>query len=254
MRAGQTWVNILLGVALAGFGVAQFATQHFLLGLLPFGKLPLYQVWVNLIAIILVTLGIFFLLRKGLRYATLAGSILFFLFFLYPHAVSLFADPYNGSKWTGTFECLSICSGILLVGFIQQLYKGLLPAGMGTVARYVFALCLLVFGIQHFLYAAFIATLIPGWLPAHLFWAYFVGVAFFASALSIFFGLMVRPAALLLALMFFLWALLLHAPRVAASPTIEPEWTSLFVALAMGAIAWQVSISQPSGSSAKVSG
>ena len=37
----------------------------------------------------------------------------------------------------------------------------------------------------------------------------------------------------LLGLMFFLWVVILHAPRVAASPHNGNEWTSAFVALAM---------------------
>jgi hypothetical protein len=34
--------------------------------------------------------------------------------------------------------------------------------------------------------------------------------------------------------MFLLWVVVLHAPRVAASPHNGDEWSSLFVALALG--------------------
>ena len=44
---------------------------------------------------------------------------------------------------------------------------------------------MIVFGAQHFMYASFIAFLIPAWIPGHLFWAYFTGTAFIAAGLSI---------------------------------------------------------------------
>jgi uncharacterized membrane protein YphA (DoxX/SURF4 family) len=97
-------------------------------------------------------------------------------------------------------------------------------------------MALVVFSIQHFMYADFIATLIPAWMPFRVSWAYFVGVAFMAAAISILSGILSRLSALLLALMFMLWVIMLHAPRVIGSMRIEAEWTSMFIALAMGAI------------------
>jgi len=114
-------------------------------------------------------------------------------------------------------------------------------SGIGLVAgRFLFAISLVVFGAQHFLYAKFVATLVPSWIPGHLFWAYFVGVAFVAAALSIAIGKNARLAATLLGLMFILWVLTLHLPRVAAHPHDGNEWTSAFVALAMCGGAWLV--------------
>jgi hypothetical protein len=49
-----------------------------------------------------------------------------------------------------------------------------------------------------------------------------------------------RLAASLLGLMFLLWVLLLHSPRVAGAAHNGNEWTSLFVALAMSGAAFLV--------------
>jgi uncharacterized membrane protein YphA (DoxX/SURF4 family) len=92
---------------------------------------------------------------------------------------------------------------------------------------------MLIFGVQHFMYAAYIATLIPPWMPAHLFLAYFTGAAFIAAAIAIASGIQARLGAGLLGLMFLLWTVLLHAPRVFAHIHNKDELTSLFVALAM---------------------
>ena len=73
-----------------------------------------------------------------------------------------------------------------------------------------------------------------------MFWAYFVGVAFIAAALAIVSGRVGSLAATLLGTMFFLWVVMLHAPRVAHALHNANEWTSLFVALAMSGGAWIV--------------
>ena len=107
-----------------------------------------------------------------------------------------------------------------------------------AIGRLLFGVSLVVFGVLHLIYGAFIATLIPGCMPGRLFWAYFVGVAFMATALSLFTRKHVSLTINMLGLMFLLWVVGLHAPRVVASPQIEPEWTSMFIALAMSGISF----------------
>jgi uncharacterized membrane protein len=104
--------------------------------------------------------------------------------------------------------------------------------------RIFIAISLIVFGIQHFLYANFVATLVPAWMPGRLFWAYFVGVAFVAAAIGAVVPKMTRPAGILLGILFFLFVVTLHIPRIAAHSRDGNEWTSGFVALAMCGGAW----------------
>ncbi|AQG79583.1 hypothetical protein [Spirosoma montaniterrae] len=108
------------------------------------------------------------------------------------------------------------------------------------MGRYLFAGSLLVFGGLHFLFAPFIATLIPAWIPWPLFWAYFVSVAFVATAISLFLNRDVSISGVWLGSMFLLWVMMLHAPRAVAKPHIEPEWTSLLIALAMSGVAFVI--------------
>ena len=74
------------------------------------------------------------------------------------------------------------------------------------------------FGTEHFTLTAVIASLVPAWIPWHLFWAYFVGVCFIAAALSLVTGIQSRLAASLLALAFFLFVVLMDAPGWARNP------------------------------------
>jgi len=104
---------------------------------------------------------------------------------------------------------------------------------------------LVVFGVQHFIYGGFVATLVPAFMPGRLFWAYFVGVAFFAAAIGILTRMLARAAATMLGLMFFLFVVLLHIPRIIGKTSDGNEWTSGFVALAMCGGAWILASASP---------
>jgi len=74
-----------------------------------------------------------------------------------------------------------------------------------------------VFGADHFVAATSIAKIVPAWMPAHLFWVYFVGVALIAAALSIAVDRYADLAAALLGAMLFSFVLLIHIPNFAAN-------------------------------------
>jgi uncharacterized membrane protein len=82
----------------------------------------------------------------------------------------------------------------------------------------LFAAPMAVFGAEHLTVAKDIATAIPHWIPAHLFWTYLVGVALISAALSIVSQRLSGLAATLLGIMLFCFVLLIHIPRLAANP------------------------------------
>jgi hypothetical protein len=77
---------------------------------------------------------------------------------------------------------------------------------------------MLIFAWQHFIYADYIATLIPAWMPARLFLASFTGCAFITPGAAIITNIQARLGATLLGFMFLLWVVLLHGRRYAAAP------------------------------------
>jgi len=113
------------------------------------------------------------------------------------------------------------------------------------VGRIFVAISLVVFGVQHFIYGGFVATLVPAFMPGRLFWAHFVGVAFVAAAIGILTKMLARPAATMLGVMFFLFVVLLHIPRIVGNSSDGNEWTSGFVALAMCGGAWILASAAP---------
>jgi hypothetical protein len=231
---------VFFAVAIAGFGLTQLVTQNFLTGLFPVSPtLPLRAFLVNLsgIVFLIAAAGILFLGRKWLA-AALAGA-LFFAFFLFLHLPKLLGDIYNPVEWTPPFETLLLGSG----AFMIAAYLINTGAGdpqwskplniMGIISQYLFAVGLLVFAVLHIKYNDYIQTVIPAWMPGHVFLSYVVIAAFLLSAFSFFTGLKLPLASGLLGMMFLLWVLLLHAPRAIGKLTIEPEWSGLFVTLAV---------------------
>jgi hypothetical protein len=175
--------------------------------------------------------------QAGIIVAGFTVVLLFYVEIIYWQR--LVVNIHNPGPWTSSAELICIAGAAFLIA--GNFLAGKFGARAKLVGRMLFALPLLVFAVQHFLYAGFIATLIPVWIPARLFWAYFVGIAFLAASASIATRFKGRLGAMLLGAMFLIWVLIVHAPRVAAASHNANEWTSLFVALAMCGGAWSVS-------------
>ena len=189
-----------------------------------------------------IIIGGCIVLKTRERVAVLALSGVLLLFALSSHLPTLLTNPANPAPWTPFFELVALAGGALvLAGWSSpgdDVFQNGLALLLGQWGRYLFAGSLLVFGGLHFLFAPFIATLIPAWIPSQLFWAYFVGVAFVATAISLLLNRFMLLSGTLLGSMFLLWVIVLHAPRAVANPHIEPEWTSLLIALAMSGVAF----------------
>lgn len=126
-----------------------------------------------------------------------------------------------------------------------------MPRFLTLTGRYLLAASLIIFGADHFLVLAFIATLLPSWIPWHVFWVVFFGVAFIAGGISIAINFLQRWAAAGLGLMFGIWVLTLHLPRVLGlygipnAPRDPDEYSSLFIAVALWGGLWALASVQP---------
>ena len=81
-----------------------------------------------------------------------------------------------------------------------------------------YAAPLAAFGTEHFTLTAGIASIVPRWIPWHLFWTYLVGACFIAAPLSLVTKIQARLSTSLLALTFFLFVVLMDAPGWARQP------------------------------------
>jgi uncharacterized membrane protein len=128
--------------------------------------------------------------------------------------------------------------GMLVAGF-AALAAGLLMArgrvqtasGAGkllVLAPAFEAAALAAFGAEHLFLARDIMNGVPSWLPGHLFWAYFVGVALLLAALSLIAFRYVGLSAPLLALMLLIFVATIHLPNLIAHPHERVFWTLVF--------------------------
>jgi len=158
--------------------------------------------------------------------------------------VILIAPKYAGNLGnmgvrTVFFEPLTLaCIALLLPGV------NVVSVWLARVCRFLIAVSLIVFGVDHFLALGFIASLLPAWIPGHEFWVIFFGVALIAGGLGFFLGILYRWATLGLGLLFGIWVTTLHLPRVfglygiAGAPTNPNEWSSCFIALGLWGGFW----------------
>jgi uncharacterized membrane protein len=222
--------RFLYASALAGFGT-QYLVHTFMAGPVPGPPWsPGRSLWAYATAAFLIATAACIASGRRIRPAAVILAILLMLHAILAFAPRLIANIHDPGPWTSGFEILAMCGAALV-----------LSGSLGELGRILFAISLVVFGTQHFLYARFVATLVPAWIPGRFFWSVFVGVAFFAAALSIATKKSSGWATTLLGLMFFLWVFVVHLPRVAASPHDGKEWTSALVALAMCGGAWLMS-------------
>ncbi len=234
-------------IAICGFGIQQFIYKGFVQGITIVPDwMPAHLFWSYATGALLIGCAIGIALREKAQLAALVTGMLFLIIVLILHSYQISAIVHkNGNERTRAFETLALCAGaFILAGALRGDRSGSGSASFtemrSTAGRYVFAFCLLVFGYDHLPIAQFIASLVPAWMPWHLFWAYFTACGFLAAGLSIATNIQVRLSASLLGLMFFLWVLLLHAPRAAKNPHGLGEWNSLFVALAMSGISFSL--------------
>src|SRR6202522_918344 len=119
---------------------------------------------------------------------------------------------------------------VLLVLGLVKIIKDELPQRHGldkilSCGRVVFCTPMGVFGPEHLVDASDMAQAVPSWMPAHLFWAYLVGVALIAAALSIILNKHARLAATLLGSMLLVFVALIHVPNIVAEHGARLFWT-----------------------------
>ncbi len=114
-----------------------------------------------------------------------------------------------------------IAAGVATLVVGVALVRARFAAAMGVERILVlgplcYAIALAVFAAEHFTDSRGMAPMVPHWLPAHLFWVWFVGFAWLAAAISFILARCVRWSAPLVALMMLLIVVTLDVPNIPA--------------------------------------
>ena len=167
----------------------------------------------------------------------------------------------NLVKWSAAMVLLAIPSEViwsyfvggmvLAIGSVAIFLRGdwQKPQGLEKLILFgplFYAAPIAAFGTEHFTLTTAIASIVPKWIPWHLFWAYFVGACFIAAALSLVTGIQARLSTSLLALTFFLFVVLMDAPAWAHHPRNQTGLTLMLRELSFsgGALALAASLTE----------
>ncbi len=258
---------------IASVGHAVFAVTMVALGILglikgDFGPvlqpvpkdLPAREVLPHLCAFILLACGTGLLWRRVAAYAArlLLAFLLFWLLVL--RVPQMFLGRTVDFWWAACATAVMVAGAwVLYVWFAADWDREHLAFATGEkglrIGRVLYGVALIPFGLAHFIYLQNTVTLVPGWLPWHVFWAYFTGCAFIAAGVAVLIDAsrttgdprpvrLVEDAQLAAALSSFqigVLTLLVWVPAVAvAGPKSDFQWSETVLSWALTASAWVV--------------
>jgi uncharacterized membrane protein len=239
-RFDRPFGRILFAIAMMGLGVLTFIYGDFALTWQPIPpSVPGRDALVYVSAVCLLAGGLGILLRPVAAPSAVFLTIYLLFFWVLPHVAKLMPALASVGQWLGFCETLGVMSGACLLWAPSE-------GALARLARGVFGVCCIVYGVSHFVYADFTAGMIPRWLPHRLWLAYATGICHVLAGVGIAIGVFPRLAATLEALMMSGFVLLLHVPSLWTipapewGPTLRTQLTPLFWASALAASAWLV--------------
>jgi uncharacterized membrane protein YphA (DoxX/SURF4 family) len=169
-------------------------------------------------------------------FAAAALAVLYAVVVVFMHGPLIFQHPVAFVAWNGAAEQATLVAGGL-ASYACLTRK----SQLGKAAVIVMGTCLVIFGIAHFLYLDFTASMVPPWLPGgQKFWAAATGIGHLTAGIALLTGVRARLAALCVTLMFGSFSILVHLPLILTDATAHMGWVMNAINLALTGAAWAV--------------
>jgi len=244
MRIASTG-RVVFSVTMIGLGVIGLVHRNLVPVWNPAPSVPSGGLLVSLASLISLAAGVGLLIQRTAATAArllLATFILWLLLFRLPNFLPM---PAFAACWTEfPLTVMLAAAWVLYVSCATAWDREQLGFATGSnglrIARVLYGLCLIFFGAAHFIDVKDTVSLIPNWLPGHLFWAYFTGCAFIAAGVAAVTGLCARLAVTLSVLQLALFLALVWIPIVAAGSKDSFQWSETILNWALLAGAWVV--------------
>lgn len=208
--------------------------------------IPAHEALAYLCAFITLACGIGLLWR---RTAIIAARVLLVFLLVWMLAVNgpiIVLAPLTEGSYQNWGETAVVVAGawVLYAWFAadwDRRHLGFVVGNSGVhIARVIYALAMLAFGLSHFFYLNLTAPLIPGWLPWHTGWAYFFGCTYIAAGLGMLVGVYARLAAALSTLQMGLFTLLVWVPVIVTGHATAGSWSEFADSWVITVGAWVV--------------
>jgi len=134
-----------------------------------------------------------------------------------PAAVALAAIPMEVT-WSYGVAALVFATGLVVIFLRGEWRTEPKLDKLILFGPLFYAVPIAAFGTEHFTLTKGIASIVPAWIPWHVFWVCLVGACLIAAAFSLVTGIWVRLSASLLALMFFLFVVLMDVQGCIRNP------------------------------------
>ncbi|HEY3815179.1 MAG TPA: DoxX family protein [Caulobacteraceae bacterium] len=176
----------------------------------------------------------------GRKIANAGALILAATFFARVLVLTLPPLVKSSTVW-GSYEDIAEVTAEALGGVIawSMLGSGEARARVALIARMVFGVCLIVFGVSDIVYAGLTASFIPKWFPLPaMFWTYVATAAHIAAGLAVLSGIQARLAAILVTVMYAIFQVVVHVPLVLADPKSAAHWIEPVTNVVLLGAAW----------------